>query len=220
TVRLLVVPHWVSIEPEVAERLRRYVEEGGVLLVGARTGTRDAQNQVVSQTPPGLLSELFGVTVEEYGKVTSHPDRILLEEGGSIPLQSWYEVLEAHGADVVGTWECEHYHGLPALTMRRLGKGRAYYRGTYLNEEVFAGLLDRLAGDAGLHPLIEGLPEAVEAVERTDGQRSLLFLLNHGGEVITVPGVPNGLDLLTDTPVRGSEISLEPFGVAILRVGA
>lgn len=217
--RLLVVPHFALVEPELAERLRLYVEGGGVLVVGARTGTRDANNQVVAQTAPGLLTELLGVAVEEYGKVTSAPNMIVLDDGNDVPLHAWYEVLEPRGAEVVGTWESGHYRGLPAITARSAGRGRAYYVGTYLNEENFGGLLGTLALEAGLRPIEEGLPDAVEAVERTDGTRTLLFLLNHSADAVTVPDIAAGVDLLTGEPVAGQEVALDPFGVAIIRRG-
>ena len=85
-----------------------------------------------------------------------------------------------------------------------------------LNEEVVSGLLDRWSADADLRPLVSGAPDAVEVAERTDGKKILLFFLNHGADPATVTGAPQGMELLTETPVRGGKIALDPFGVAIL----
>ncbi|MDH7570499.1 MAG: beta-galactosidase trimerization domain-containing protein, partial [Armatimonadota bacterium] len=154
------------------------------------------------------------VTVEEWGKVSSYANRILLPEG-AVPLTAWYEVLQPAGAEVVGVWEAQHYREKPGLTLRKVGRGRAYYLGTYLSEESFAPLLDGLAAAAEVGPLVEGLPENVEVVERTDGQKRLLFLLNHSPEPVALVGVPPGRELLADSQVTG-RVELEGFGVALI----
>lgn len=219
--RLIVVPHFVTVENGLVDRLHRWVEQGGILVVGARTGTRDAYNHVLPSTPPGPLAEMLGVSVAEWGAVSSYVNQIVLEGGADVPLWSWYEVLEPQGAEVVGTWEDGHYRGQPAVTVNRVGRGAAYYVGTYLGEALVHGLLDRIAPEADLHPIFDGLPDRVEAVMRTDGERSFLFLMNHSPEAVTVSGVPAGTELLTQhvLTAEDEEMVLDGFGVAIIRSG-
>lgn len=66
--RLYVVPHLAIFDPTWVPALEKFVTEGGTLLLGARTASRDLRSNVVSDTFPGALRGLAGVTVEEYGR--------------------------------------------------------------------------------------------------------------------------------------------------------
>lgn len=66
--KVFFVPHWVIWKDEWTERLERFARAGGTVVIGARTGTRDANNHVIRETAPGRsLSALCGITVEEFG---------------------------------------------------------------------------------------------------------------------------------------------------------
>jgi beta-galactosidase len=67
-IKALYVPHWVIWDPAWTERVRAFVESGGVLVVTALTATRDALNRVLETAHPGAgLAELCGVRVLEFG---------------------------------------------------------------------------------------------------------------------------------------------------------
>lgn len=88
--------------------------------------------------------------------------------------------------------------GMPALTRRRVGAGRAWYLGAGLHHAGRRRLIDLLAGEAGVRPVVTGLPEGTEAVGRPDGT---VVLLNH-----------------TDTPqmMYGREVA--PLDFALIRL--
>lgn len=98
--------------------------------------------------------------------------------------------------------------GLPAV----LRRDRSWYVSTLPEPHALRALLARIATDAGVRPVLAGLPPGVEAVRRGE----LLFLLNHSREPVTVelPGAQH--DLLTDETVEG-EITLGRYGAAVLR---
>ncbi len=50
---LVVAPALHLVSPEVARALRRYVEAGGALVVGACSGVRDAHSRIVDTPSPG-----------------------------------------------------------------------------------------------------------------------------------------------------------------------
>jgi beta-galactosidase len=56
-VRLLVVPHWVIIDPAWMASIDAWVRQGGVLVIGARSGSRDLDNNVVTVPLPGPLCQ-------------------------------------------------------------------------------------------------------------------------------------------------------------------
>jgi beta-galactosidase len=198
--------------------LRAWVEAGGVLVIGARTATKDLDNNVVTAPAPGLLRELTGVTIAESGR-QNRPDLRPLVIGmgeARVPTSLWYEQL-APGEDVevVGTWESRHLKGTAAVTRRRQGRGAVYYVGTYFSEELLAALGTRLALSGEL-PVPERLPAGIERVVRENSTHRFTFLINHGEGPATVESPPPGLELTEGSPVAGP-LEIAANGVCIVQ---
>lgn len=216
--RLYIIPHWVIFDPAYIPRLRHWVESGGVLVIGARSGTRDSNNNVITEPLPGRLRELCGITVVEYGK-QNRPDARRLEfelAGQIVPSAHWYEQLELEpGTEVLASWSSRHLRGTPAISVRQVGRGKVVYVGTYLTGSVRAALLPHLAEAAALEPQFPDLPEHVEVVKRRGTTQSMWFVINHAETPVTVPRVPQGFDLVNEREVTGS-LTLGPWGVSVI----
>ena len=63
-----------------------------------------------------------------------------------------------------------------------------------------------------MRPVLDGLPEQVEAVRRGE----VLFVLNHGREPVTVEVPGTHHDLLTGTDVT-DQVTLGRYGAAVLQ---
>lgn len=220
-VKLYVIPHWAMFDPAWLGPIRRWVEGGGTLLIGAMSGTRDMQNNIVGQTPPGLLSELAGVTVTDYTRVNEprhRPMDIELEgHDEPVPGEHWIESLETQ-ADVqpIGSWRGQWFNRRPAVTRRAVGRGRVVYAGAWLTPALTQALLPGLLREAGVEPLVADLPPRVEAVQRVGESHRLTFLLNHGDEAARFALPPGGLDVLTGKPAA-TTCELPPLGVRIIK---
>lgn len=216
--KMYIVPHWAYWDPAWTHNLRTFVENGGHLIVGARTATRDPNNTVVADTLPGDLRNLVGATVEEYGKQNEPDSRPLHLRFGDTSLHSkhWYEALKPDdGTEVLSTWEGRHLTGQPAISYHPLGKGAVVYVGTYLNTSSWELVAPELAKRSGLTPLWADAPETVEVVLRRDEERKLWFFMNRSDDAVTIPSTPNGTDLITDKKSGGS-VTLERYGVSII----
>ena len=216
--KLYVLPHLALFNPVWLPALENFVAGGGTLVVGARTGSKDLNNNVVPATLPGALRELAGVTVEEYGRQNRPEARPLAMrlagEDTDTPTTLWYEQLAPDpGTEVVGTWTTRHLAGKAAITRRTHGRGQVLYVGTYLTNE-FAGALLPLLARLGALPCGPG--GMVETVLRADATRRFRILINHGEETASVPLPVAGRELLEDQPVAGT-LTLAPNGVAIMR---
>lgn len=218
--KLYLIPHFTLIDPAWLPRLEAWVRAGGVLVLGARSGTKDRDNNVVTDLLPGALRPLVGATVVEYGRQNMPDLRPLeLEIGGrAIRSREWYEQLAPEpGTETWLRWNSRHLAGSPAATLRRLGRGAVVYVGTYLGGAVGEALLPELTRLAGVEPALPGLPEGIEVVRREGPGRALWFLVNHAEEARTIEHAPRGRDLVTDRAVDGP-LSLPPRGVAVVRV--
>lgn len=181
--KLVIAPALHLVSESVAQNLKRFVEAGGVLVLTPRAGVKDESNAVVNRRLPGLLAELAGIEVEEYDSLppeTHNGLEFLLPELATAHLPSahvWCDVLKPNGATVVARYTQDYYAGKPAMTLNHFGQGQVLYVGT-LGDDVYETLTGWLLGLAGVKRLLAA-PEGVEVTERWQGDRRLLFVLNH-----------------------------------------
>jgi len=218
-VKCYVVPHWALFHPDWVDPLRAYVAAGGVLVVGARTATHDWNYNHIAEPSPGVLRELCGVTVTEYGR-QNRPDRRTLElewDGQRVATEAWYEVLEpAPGSEVLARWTSRHLAGQPAITCRTEGAGRVLYVGAYLGDALVARLLPLWARMSGLQPLWPGVPSGVSVVRREKPGVRYWFFINSTDREQRIANVPAGTELVTGA-FAGADWMLSPHDVAIIR---
>lgn len=216
--KLYIIPHWALFDPAWLPNLTQFVEQGGTLVIGARTATKDVNNNVVSEVLPGVLRALAGVTVEEYGRQNAPHRRPLTVKIGEAHVVSelWYEALQPdEGTGVLAHWQGRHPDGAAAITVCRHGTGRVVYVGTYLTAGLCAALLPELAQSTNLHPLWP-VPEHVEVVRRQDGEKKLWFFINHTDDSIIIEEVPGGENLITGEMTAGP-LRLNRYGVAVIK---
>jgi beta-galactosidase len=78
-------------------------------------------------------------------------------------------------------------------------------------------LLTRAAAQAGVMPVVPGVPAGVEASIRAGAEGRWLFLLNHNDSTVTVP-VPRGAtDVLTGQGLA-ERVAIERRGVVIAQL--
>ncbi|MFJ1915599.1 beta-galactosidase [Streptomyces sp. NPDC088147] len=206
--RLVVVPHLYLLTDTAIDNLVRYVRDGGTLVSGFLTGVADEDDRVRAGGMDARLRELFGIgTVHEWWPLDA--DETVECDGFRATL--WSEELEVSTGETVASYTSGELAGLPAV----LRNGRAWYVSTLPEPEALRALLAGAAESAGVRPVLEGLPDGVEAVRRG----ALLFLLNHGAKDVTVAVGGPHRELLTGRAVDGS-VGLGRHGVAILRADA
>jgi beta-galactosidase len=185
---------------------------------------KDEANAVVNRRLPGLLAGLAGVEVEEYDSLS--PDMqnglefVLPELAATRPLSAgvWCDVLKPNGATVVARYTHDYYAGQPAITLNRWKAGQVIYVGTVGDESLYETLAGWLSKLAGVQPLLSA-PEGIEVAERWQGDRRLLFVLNHTGQEqpVTLEGVYT--DLLGGSTIEGV-VSVAPRDVLVLEKGS
>ncbi|MBW4022451.1 MAG: beta-galactosidase [Proteobacteria bacterium] len=223
--RIVLAPALHVLPAATADRLRAYVEAGGVLLGTARTGVKGIHNEVVDAHLPGLLRDVFGVRVEEYDSPALGVATQLRAEGagqnltGDATANGWCDILAPEGATPLMVYEAQHYLGRAAVTEHRFGQGLALYAGTFGNAALHDHLASRLLDAAGLAEAMRPAPEGIELCWRQgdDGTR-LLFVLNHGVEPRSVVLTEAFVSLIDGLPVRGETV-VGAHDVLLLRTG-
>ena len=201
--RLVLAPALFLLSDAAAGNLRRYVADGGTLLVQHFSGAVDERFHArLGGYPAAPLREALGISVEEV-RPLERDQRITLSDGAGST--AWSESVRLEGAEAVADYTHGMLAGRPALTRHAFGAGHSWYLSTLLDPACYAALVSRLLDEAGI---VRGGPPGVEAVTRGDWQ----FLINHGTESVALPSP--GHDVLTG----GSLTELPAGGCAVFRL--
>jgi beta-galactosidase len=199
------------------DNLRRYVEQGGTLVVSYFSGIVDEHDAVHEGAYPGVLRDTLGLTVEEFSPLLKG-ERVRLTgpEGTELGGDVWTEFVVPRGAETVFRYADGLTAGRPAVTRHQLGEGTAWYISTRLGTDGIDAVLARAAEDARLAPRAE-LPRDVEVVRRSGEQGSYLFVINHTATEAKVPLDTPGTELLTGEHTTG-RLAVPAGAVRVVRL--
>ncbi len=209
--RLVLAPSLYLVDDAGAANLTGFAERGGTLAVGFHSGAVDANCHVRLGGYPGAFREALGVRTDELFPLLPG-ESLTLSDGGTASL--WSERVALAGAETVTSYTSGPLTGVPAVTRHSYGEGVAWYLATRPDPSTLAALLARICEEAGVQPVLAGVPTGVEAVRRTGADAAYLFLIDHAGSGAEVPA--EGVELLTGKDVSGW-VTVPPGGVAVLR---
>ena len=217
--KLVFAPQLALMDDKLAERLKQFVAQGGTLVISAHSAIKDRDNAFTANTIPIGLTNLFGVELDSfqtYQPPSGTNNNLRFDDGCTVPIQVFAEVLHPTTARVIGRWEHDYLKGLPGAAEQSFGKGKAIYYGSLFNLDAARCLLKRYAGESGLKPLLTDIPEQVEVTCRTKGSTDFYFLLNHGDSPVTVIVGDGFSNVLTGEPETKS-VTLAPFDFRVLK---
>jgi beta-galactosidase len=217
--KLVFAPQLALMDESLAGRLKRFVEQGGTLVMSAHSAIKDRDNAFTTNTIPNGLTSFFGAELDSFQtyQPPSRPDNaVRLDDGSLLPVNVFAEVLHPTTARVLGRWEHDYFKDAPAATEQRFGKGKAIYYGSLFDLDSARYLIKRYAGEIGLKPLVQDGPEQVEVTCRTKGATDFYFVLNHGDSPTTVNLGDGFIDVLTDQAEPAS-FTLAPFDYRVLK---
>ncbi|MBC7326612.1 beta-galactosidase trimerization domain-containing protein [bacterium] len=156
--KVLFLPQSVAMSNKECEEIKRFVENGGIVIADNMTATMDEH---CKRLPKGQLDDLFGIKRKD---VSWHPDpeggEIILDKSGAHPISIFEKDIET-------TTGKAHYSAkAPAVIENKVGKGKAIY----LNLDIrvypklrlsppqghsFLDLVGKLLKDNGIKPLIK-----------------------------------------------------------------
>jgi beta-galactosidase len=219
--KLVFAPQLALMDEALAGRLKRFVEQGGTLVMSAHSAIKDRDNAFTAATIPIGLTNLFGVELDSfqtYQPPSRQANALRFDDESRLPVNVFAEVLHPTTARVVGRWEHDYFKDAPAATEQSFGQGKAIYYGSLFDLDSARYLVKRYAGEIGLKPLIKDGPEQVEVTCRTKGGTDFYFVLNHGDSPTTVSVGDGFIDVLTDQPEAAS-FTLAPFDYRVLKRG-
>jgi beta-galactosidase len=213
--KLLLCPPLYLSNPALIDKLTAYVRAGGNLLLTARSGVKDMSNVNLMRPLPGPFAALAGVEVDEYANIDKDTHYEIELPGGRVEAQKVRELLlPAKGAAMVGVHRGAWMEGKPAITCRRLGKGRVWYVGSLPAVAAWRTILKGVLAECGCDFRTD-IPEGVEIARRTGKGKTLTFVINHSAARATLDLRKPGKDILTGKQVQDT-LKLAPYAVAVL----
>ncbi|GAA1983865.1 beta-galactosidase [Microbacterium pumilum] len=206
---LLVVPGLYAVNDATAGAIAAAALRGATVVVGHLSGIVDEENRVRTGGYPGAFREMLGVVGEEFCPMLAGEQIVLTS--GSIAID-WSERLRVTDAEIVDTYAEGDLVGLPAVTRRSVGAGRAWYVSADIRDG-FDALVDAVITDAGVRARLP-VAAGIEAVRRKSDSSSWLFLINHGDTDVEVR--TSGLELISGDSIDGS-IKLAAGAVAVIQ---
>jgi beta-galactosidase len=215
--KLLIVPALYITEADTAARLRRFVEQGGTIIVTVRSGVKNHNSTIVDIPLPGLFADLCGIEIEELDVLRKGQQRRIhfestADQGMATAL---CEVLALKGAEALACYTEDYYAGQPAATTNGLGRGRAIYVGTVGDFALVTQIINEALRLTTISPLMK-TPPGVEVTRRVQNGSELIFVLNHTSESQMVHLDGDYQDMLSSAPKTG-DISLVAYDLLILR---
>jgi beta-galactosidase len=186
--KVLVIPALYLIADDLAQRLRNFTEQGGILIGTYLTGYVDLSNRCYLGGFPGPdLRSLFGIWNEELDNLYDEDSiQVLPTEGNVLELtsegtaQHLLERIHAEEATPLATFASDFHAGLPAVTRNEVQGGQAYYLAAQFDDAFLGTFYTQLFAKLGLvNPLGWLLPEGVVVRERKTKNATFLFLFNY-----------------------------------------
>jgi beta-galactosidase len=215
--KLVVAPGLNVLPNELAQRLTAYVNHGGHLVLGPRSGLKDRYNALAAARQPGPLVPLLGRRVEQFYAL----DEEVAVSGslGSGKARIWAEQLAAQAPDVEVPLTYGPSNGWldqqPAMLTRAMGKGRITYLGAWLDDDLMRKVASWMIGLGGLKPAFGQVPDSVEASRRVGDGKEVFILVNHGRRPQPV-ALPRPMRLVLQEGQATDQVRLAPYGVGVL----
>jgi beta-galactosidase len=165
---VLIVPAYQMIDQAMIDKLTRYAENGGNLVMTTRTGLQDRNGHLWEAKFYQPLWKLIGAEIESYDLLMPHsPDKIRFSNQ-EYAWTSWGDLLKPFaGTETWATFEGDFYAGKPAVISRKLGKGTVTYIGVDSRSgDLEKQVLTKLYRQQNIP--IENYPEGI-MVEYRDG---------------------------------------------------
>jgi len=212
--KLVIAPSFMMMNEDIYARLNSYVENGGRLIITARSGFKSWSNVTIDTPWPGLLSELAGVTVDEFEVLPDHYSNTITYRDQSYQVNVWLDMLETKTAESLAVYNEKFYAGKTAISKNHYRTGLVYYIGVMGNEQLISDVLWDITSECQLSPVF--LPEGIFVTRRRNVKDCYTFYINMNRNSKKVYIEEEGFELISGQQLSG-EVDLGGLDVWIVR---
>jgi len=212
--KLIVAPMLFMFRNGIEDKLRKFVENGGTLVMTYFSGVVDEYDLAYLGKAPHGLTDVLGLWATDLDALYPHDkNALVLEDGRRFEIRELCEILNVEGAKAVGTYADDFYGGTPCLTVNEYGSGKAWYLAAKVEQEGLNALYKAVVSNLNLVTAVkESLPKGVVATQRGD----ITFIQNYTGDPVSFNMESSRTDLINGVTVEG-EIRLPAYGILVLK---
>ena len=215
--RLVVAPNLNLLPEPVAKNLLAFVQSGGHLVLGPRSGMKDEYNALLPERQPGPLAPALGAHVEQYYALDASVPAS--GEFGSADVKIWAELLKTDSADTKTLATYGKSNGWlddqAAVVTRNYGKGTISYVGAWLPDDAMTALAKWMIATSGVKSAFTNVPAGVEVCRRVGKDGDVFIVINHTKQPQKV-ALPYAMKDQLHGTGPSPEIELQARDVAVL----
>lgn len=179
--KVLMIPMMQIIDIETVSRLSAFASNGGIVVIGFRSGIKDRDNNLYFGENP--LRSLIGADIKRYESLGHDVVKPLLSCWNTNHIQKtcsvWRDMIEPIEAVPIMKYDDEFYGSYAAVVSNKVGLGKVYYIGCGLSENGMHEIIEEIMADQSISPNLT--PEGIESVIRNSDGNIFEILLNHNG---------------------------------------
>ena len=198
---VVIAPAYQMVDSILIAKLKRYVENGGNLILTCRSGLKDRNGHFFEAPWGNSITSLIGAKIAMYDELSADTKANVAFNQVNYAWNVWGDILEPYfGVETWATYADQFYAGKASVTHRKAAKGTVTYIGTETKDgKLEKEVLKKVYDSAGI--AIEEQPEGV-MVNWRDG---FWVAINYSSVKVNI-NIPNNAKIIFGTrtlPVAG-----------------
>ena len=215
---VLIYAHPVIMTGKRAAILKEYVSNGGILIIGCRSGYKQENGKCVMLPQPGLLQEITGSDVRDFTFTSPVEQPVTASWNGQmIDMPLFNDIMEpVEGGETLAFYDNSYYAEKPAIIRKNTGKGYAIHFGSTFSRENMKVLLEYTGILESFQEMLQA-PQEVEIIQRVKGNKKYFFVLNYMDSEQKIV-LKKQMRSLYDNVIVNGEICLKPYETIVYEV--
>jgi beta-galactosidase GanA len=222
--KMIYVPLMPYMPEEFKTKLKKWVNEGGTLVMGPVVGYRNEYLGAETKYGMGNLEEWTDISLESRIPIgLQRRDAevpLMLEWNKSVGLATSEaavisDALATKTGEVLCTYKTGMHDGKPAIVKTKIGKGNVVMLGTDPGRAALKTLMTQLAKEQGITPVASGDKGLIIVPRKGISEGKIIVNITNETKYITLPET-NLKDILTGEN-KGGLLKIAPYDVLILQ---
>ena len=156
---LVLIPALYIASDELLNKISKYVENGGHVIMQFKSGFCDENSMVRPMLAPGPLRKACGFYYQEFTNFNelSLKDNPFKVDQASNKVYAWGEYLIPETAKPLAYYDHQYFGKYPAITINNFGKGTLLYEGTLVSDLIQEKLILQEMERAGIKTVDQDL---------------------------------------------------------------
>jgi beta-galactosidase GanA len=205
---ILISPFTTTLrEYGFEERVRAWVEQGGVWIVGPMSDIMDENTCKYTNAPYSFLEEFAGVYTKYQLPVDNDVFQAKWQDGSVSKVSACFDAYETKDSKSLAVYANGEFEGLSVITERKIGKGKVVLLGSVPSIDVLRKLIS-------IEP-IEQASDNVIIVERTGEEDGIIVLETEHKEGVVF--LKTRYKDLCNGELYCGKMTLNPYEVRVLQ---